>query len=833
MDVVAEEGNGGLRSVCSVTFSAAEIGFAGLDERTNSLFVDKFSYSRESLFSIIESVRGGCNVGTWLIHPKHQDNPIVDFLYSSDDGGRGAAKKSVVEVVKAGVWRPEVAIDTVYKHLEVERIIVAQEENNGGLEGERQPPPTPPPPQKREVDSALSNLYIYISSIVNMRDEMVVSCLGALIFYLLEKAKVTHPGGQDFIVVKDCIGLRDKSILRIDSDTIEGLSIFSKELHPNVIHGRGASKEGLSLFTLLDRTRSKSGQHRLREWLYRPFADVPSIKYRQLGVAIMTKLEYLDLQKVLSSDMSHVHDIPQALLRIKKATATVKDWLRLLASLKACVRIIATIRGFVEEVMEDLNDQKWLSGFIETVNAQRLGEITSWLTGIVDEERTAEASSLTILEGVSAALDEKTELYDNLENYLYDAGLEILTLSPFLERAAVEYVPHLGYLVSVDHTYSAWHGTDFEFLYSDNEGNQYLRHPVTAKLDDKLGDLRSCISKETDAIMRQVEEEVLQHEGVIQGVADVMASLDVIMSLGLVSKERNFVQPEIVEQPIMAIQGGRHPLHELTLDNFIANDAYLNSQDKSCCLVTGPNSSGKSTYLKMVGCIIVLAHIGSHVPATKAIIGVADKLLVRVSSCRPQSCVEPRSEFTSDLNQICSLCRKFTPRSVCLIDDFGKSTSPVDGLALLATLIETVALSRARSIFTLPFPDLLGHDIIKRDILAQTMSCAMQSVDKNNPDGGMLVGDDRGFGGGDEGEEAKEIIPLYHLVYGISPDAGGIACARSAGVDAQTIARAELVKQCVMGGKTIPVDVLAGNRGDSILSPPIRAQLRDFLTTPN
>ena len=133
MDIVAEEGNGGLRSVCSVTFSAAEIGFAGLDERTNSLFVDKFSYSRESLFSIIESVRGGCNVGTWLIHPKHQDNPIVDFLYSSDDGGKGAAKKSVVEVVKVGVWRPEVAIDTVYKHLEVERIIVAQEENNGGL----------------------------------------------------------------------------------------------------------------------------------------------------------------------------------------------------------------------------------------------------------------------------------------------------------------------------------------------------------------------------------------------------------------------------------------------------------------------------------------------------------------------------------------------------------------------------------------------------------------------------------------------------------------------------------------------------------------------------
>ncbi len=820
MDV--EEGKEGSKSVCSVTFNASEIAFAGLDERTNSLFVDKFSYSRESLYSIIESVRGGCNVWTWLIHPKHQDNPIVNFLYSSNADGDEKAERSVVEVVKAGVWRPEMAIDIIYKHLEVEKIVVPGAQQEQQQQHQQQ--------HLIRGSNSMSNLYIYISSIFNMSDEMVVSCLGALIFYLLDKAKA-HPGGKDYIVVKDCIGLRDKSILRIDSDTIEGLSIFSKELHPNVIQGRGTSKEGLSLFTLLDRTRSKSGRHRLREWLYRPFADVASIKYRQKGVAIMTKLEYLDLQKALSSDMVHVHDIPQVLLRIKKATATVKDWLRLLASLKASVRIIATIQGFVEDVVEDPHDQAWLSGFIAGVSISRLGEIAQWLIGIVDEERSTETSQLTILEGVSAALDEKTALYDNLENYLYDAGLEILIASPFLERAAVEYVPHFGYLVAVDHSFSAWHGTKFQFLYSD-DAQQYLRHPVTAKLDDQLGDLRSCISAETDAIMRQVEEEVLLHEALIQGVADVMASLDVVMSLGVVSKERNFVEPDIVEQPIMAIQGGRHPLHELTLDNFIENDAYLNSNDKSCCLVTGPNSSGKSTYLKMVGCIIVLAHIGSHVPAAKAIIGVADKLLVRVSSCKPQSCVEPRSEFTSDLNQICSLCRKFTPRSICLIDDFGKSTSPVDGLALLATLIETVALSKARSIFTLPFPDLLGHGIMKKEILDQTMSCAMQSVDKNNPDGGLIIGDG-GLGSGDDDDEVEEIIPLYHLVYGVSPDAGGIACAKSAGVDAQTIARAEQVKKCVMNGATIPVDVFAGNKGDSILSPPMRKQLREFLSGSN
>ncbi len=822
----AEEMN--RRSVCAVTISNSEIAFAGLDERTNSLFCDKFVYSRESLYTVIESVRGGCNVGTWLIHPKHKDNPIVSFLHSSnpddagdagDAAGSGAEKRSVVEVVKAKAWRPEVAIDAIYKHLEVERISLVA---NDGLQDNEQH--QVPPSEQGSKDSSISQLYIYLSSMVNMRDEMVVSTIGALIHYLLEKMKAAVPGTRDLIAVKDVIGLRDKSVMRIDAETIEGLSIFSRELHPNVIQGKGISKEGLSLFTLLDRTRSRGGRQRLQEWLYRPHAEVKCIRYRQQGVAIMMKLECLELQMAIVSDMKNVHDVPRALLRIKKANATYQDWLHLLASLKASMRIITTIQLYVQEVSGDAADQAWLSDFIAGADAQGLLDITHWLSGIIDDEKSSEARKLVILEGVSTTLDEKTELYDNLEHYLYDAGLEILSLCPFLERAVVEYMPHFGYLVSMDLSLSSWEGTDFVPLYQD-ETQQYLKHPVTSRLDDTLGDLRSDISAETEAVMRQVEEVVLAREGLIQGVADVMASLDVIMALGAVSKERNFVQPEIVEQPMLAIQGGRHPLHELMLDTFIKNDAYLNSRDRSCCLITGPNSSGKSTYLKMVGCIVVLAHIGSHVPATKAIIGVTDKLLVRVSSCKPQSCLEPRSEFTSDLNQVCSLCRKFTPKSVCLIDDFGKSTSPVDGLALLATLIEMLTLSKARTIITLPFPDLLSHEIISPDVLNQTMSCAMQTVDKDSL--GNLGDDD----GGDD--EVEEIIPLYHLVYGIAPNAGGLACAKSAGVDSQTIARAEQVKKCVISGETIPVDIAAGNRGNTVLTPETRRKIRDFLLNRN
>jgi DNA mismatch repair protein MSH5 len=561
-----------------------------------------------------------------------------------------------------------------------------------------------------------------------------VSAFGALIFYML-KSKAMLPGASDTVIVNDIVGLRNTSFMRVDIDTIEGLSIFAKELHPNLIQNKGRAKDGLSLFTLLDRTKSSLGRQRLREWLYRPLADISSIQNRQKGVEIMSKVECRDLQSSISSDMAKVGDVPRTILRIKKACATSLDWGRFIQSLQAMMRILNSIGVYAAEPATSQSDRLWLEDIVRNVDAHSISEVTLWLDAVIscDDAPTGE-DRLSINLGYSETLDKAKALYRDLEYYLHEAGVKILSQHPFLERAAVEYIPHLGYLVAVDDTNINWEGTPFTHRYSD-KGQQYLKHPVVEALDRDLGDIRAEITTETENIMRDVEDEVLRFEMPLQVAADTMASLDVIMSFGKVSTERQFVQPEVVEEPLLAIQGGRHPLHELTMDGFIPNDVYVNSEGKNACLVMGPNSSGKSTYLKMVGCIILLTHIGSHVPASKARIGITDMLLTRVSSSMPQSCVEPRSEFTADLNQICSLCRKFTQRSVCIIDDFGKSTAPVDGIALLATLVETVARSRARSIFTLPFPDVMDTNIINPDVMRFITMCTMQTIERGGGGG--------------------------------------------------------------------------------------------------
>jgi hypothetical protein len=146
---------GPTKSICAVSFSATEIAFVGLDDNVSSIFVDKFSYNRDNLVSIIDIVRDSCNVGSWLIHPRSEDNPIIRFLtHNPADETRGLT----TQAVKAGVWRPDVAMDLIYKHLIVNKSTV------GAVQEQQQQP---------NHGTASSSLYIYLSSVVNLRDEMI------------------------------------------------------------------------------------------------------------------------------------------------------------------------------------------------------------------------------------------------------------------------------------------------------------------------------------------------------------------------------------------------------------------------------------------------------------------------------------------------------------------------------------------------------------------------------------------------------------------------------------------------------------------------------------
>lgn len=315
----------------------------------------------------------------------------------------------------------------------------------------------------------------------------------------------------------------------------------------------------------------------------------------------------------------------------------------------------------------------------------------------------------------------------------------------------------------------------FTFVFSQNHRN-FFKHRIVYDLDNTIGDVQSDIQDRQRMIVLQLEESMLDLEGIIHTAAGAMSTLDAFLSLGAIAQEYRMVAPQIVDEPVLVIKGGRHLLQEQTVDNFVPNDTLLTEQ-KNIALISGPNSSGKSVYLKQVGIIVYLAHLGAFVPADHAVIGLTDKILTRIASL--ESVSTPQSAFMMDLTQMAKMLRSRTTRSLCLIDEFGKGTNPADGMALLASIIEDFTISKSRALFVLHFTEILCDQVLSAQTMSSIHCFRMQTLveDEDDPD--------------------QATVPLYKLRFGVGENSEGIACAQKMGVPGRAIDRALQIKECL------------------------------------
>jgi DNA mismatch repair protein MSH5 len=347
----------------------------------------------------------------------------------------------------------------------------------------------------------------------------------------------------------------------------------------------------------------------------------------------------------------------------------------------------------------------------------------------------------------------------------------------------------------------------FQFIYAQGD-SCYYKHKIVKELDDTIGDVQSSITDRQRTLLLEVEDGLLDAEAPLQQLAAMLSRIDAFISLGVIATEMDFVRPEIVDESVIIIKEGRHLLQELTVDGtFVPNDTFI-SADKNVALITGPNSSGKSVYLKQVGLLVYLAHIGSWLPCTKAVIGLTDRIMTRISSY--ESVAAAQSSFSLDLGQVAKMLKTHTSRTLCLIDEFGKGTTPVDGIALLATTIKHFTTSKAKAIFVLHFTEILHPDILDGVSMQSINTFSMEThkplktaskgirgeqreednsdndFNDSNEDEGDIKRDGKalkrndGYGFGTE--EGEEIMPLFRLKLGAAPSSDGIACAKNAGV---------------------------------------------------
>ncbi|KPA36038.1 dna mismatch repair protein msh5, partial [Fusarium langsethiae] len=375
-----------------------------------------------------------------------------------------------------------------------------------------------------------------------------------------------------------------------------------------------------------------------------------------------------------------------------------------------------TIRKFtthaltLREIIASLNggsDVFLFRQVIEVIQPPILVVVREMIDKTIDFEQSKARRRSSVKAGIDSQLDELKRQYDGMDSFLTEVINHVHQELPDWARKYVQsciFLPQIGFLTVVEPnpdtgnghyegegtTLEAWEklfNTDGAVCYK----NSYMR-----ELDEEYGDMYCQIGDREVEIIHGLVSKVLKHEELLLSSSEVCGEFDAILALALGAEKYSWRGPQVVESSAIHIEEGRHPLQELVVPAFVPNSCHLvagpqNSsevQDDSphAIILTGPNHSGKSVYLKQTAIIVYLAHIGSFVPATQAIIGLTESIL---------TCISPResmsggvSAFARDVKQAALSMKTSSPRSLVLVDEFGKGTNGDDGAALLAALLD-------------------------------------------------------------------------------------------------------------------------------------------------
>ncbi|CAK7309879.1 MutS protein homolog 5 [Vulpes lagopus] len=525
---------------------------------------------------------------------------------------------------------------------------------------------------------------LFLSSIIPFDCLLTVRALGGLLKFLgrrrigveLEDYNISVPilGFKKFVLTH---------LVSIDQDTYSVLQIFKSEPHPSVYKVASGLKEGLSLFGILNRCRCKWGEKLLRLWFTRPTQDLEELNSRLDVIQFFLLPQNLDMAQMLHRLLGHIKNVPLILKRMKLSHTKTSDWQVLYKTVysalglrDACRSLPQSIQLF-QDIAQEFSDD--------------LHHIASLIGKVVDFEGSLAENHFTVLPNIDPDIDEKKRRLMGLPSFLTEvARKELENLDSRIPSCSVIYIPLIGFLLSIPRLPSMAEASDFEIEGLDfmflSEGKLHYRSTRTKELDALLGDLHCDIRDQETLLMHQLQCQVLARAAVFTRVLDLASRLDVLLALASAARDYGYSRPRYSPRLLgVRIQNGRHPLMELCARTFVPNSAECGGDRGRVKVITGPNSSGKSIYLKQVGLITFMALVGSFVPAEEAEIGAVDAIFTRIHSC--ESISLGLSTFMIDLNQVAKAVNNATKQSLVLIDEFGKGTNTVDGLALLAAVL--------------------------------------------------------------------------------------------------------------------------------------------------
>ena len=508
----------------------------------------------------------------------------------------------------------------------------------------------------------------------------VIIALGVLMAYL----KDTQKTGLERI---DTIELyREDEYMKLDFNTRRNLELTRTMMSKEKKH---------SLLWVLDKTKTAMGKRLIRYWIEHPLMNITSILKRQNAIEELVNDTVNRLE--LTAQLVGIFDIERLMTKIVYGSANARELRSLCQAMSHMPALKATLSGF---------DAKLLKQLCKDIDP--LEDMTSLIdSAIVDDPPFSVREGGLIKEGYSAPLDEiKHDMTDSTSLLArIEAEQKELTGIPKLK---VGYNRVFGYYIEVTNSYKNLVPETYIRKQTLTNCERYIT-PELKELESRiLGAKDRSVAIEYE-LFNDVREQVALNLDRIERTAKAIATLDVLVSLANVASDNRYTKPDVTQGTAIRLKDSRHPVVEALLDTtlFVPNDVFLDSFENRIAIITGPNMAGKSTYMRQVALIVLMAQMGSFVPASYAEIGLVDAIFTRVGAS--DDLASGQSTFMVEMNEVANIVKCATAKSLLILDEIGRGTSTYDGMSIARAVLEYVADKKklgARSLFATHYHEL-------------------------------------------------------------------------------------------------------------------------------
>ena len=594
-------------------------------------------------------------------------------------------------------------------------------------------------------NGAVERISAQIKNSSAINEELLKISTAAILDYILETQKVqlTH--------IREINVYTSSEYVDIDAASVRNLELVETM--------RDKTKRG-SLFWVLDKTKTAMGARMLKQWILRPLVNAAAINNRLCGVEeIYSNMSW---REELTESLSGIYDIERLMSRISLGTANARDLLALKTSFEKlpCIhKLLLSARSTI------LN--------VQVANLDTLEDITDLLERAISPEAPISLrEGKLIREGFNEEIDRLNVAAKSGHSYI--TGLEVRERERTgIKNLKVKFNKVFGYYIEVSSSNLSKVPEDYIRKQTITTGERFITAELKEIESTVLGASEKLVTLEYEEFVN-IRNRVCSEMERIEKTARSLATIDALVSLATVAARNGYTKPEVNMSDNLIISEGRHAVVEKMLSDslFVPNDTLLDCTKNRMAVITGPNMAGKSTYMRQTALIVLMAQMGSFVPAKSCECGIVDKIFTRIGAS--DDLASGQSTFMLEMNEVSYILKNATKKSLCILDEIGRGTSTFDGLSIAWAVVEHIVKKiKAKTLFATHYHELTALEGDIEGVVNYNTSCKKR-------------GDDITF--------------LRRVVRGGTDDSFGIEVAKLAGVPDAVIKRAKEVLESVERG---------------------------------